>query len=350
MAGKLAIVILNFNGEKFLRKFLPSVIQNSKSHRIIVADNASTDQSLNVLRQNFPEVELLILEKNYGFAGGYNEALKQVHATYYLLLNSDVEVTPGWIDPMLRLLESRKEIAACQPKVLSYHLPTLFEHAGAAGGFLDILGYPFCRGRLFNSLEEDHGQYDSPTPIFWATGACMLVRSHIFHQLGGFDEDFFAHMEEIDLCWRIHNAGYQVYACPPSVVYHVGGGTLAKSNPRKTFLNFRNNLWMLYKNSSTPALWWKIPARHLLDWLAACTFLLQGKRGDFMAVLQAQQAFWQQLPVSKRKKVQKLKQMGGESALFKSSILWKYQIQGIRTYDKLIKEEQKIRIMQNVEY
>jgi GT2 family glycosyltransferase len=347
MAGKVAIVILNYNGEGFLEKFLPSVIQHSKSHRIIVADNASTDHSIQLLERKFPEVELLLLDKNHGFAGGYNEALRQVKEEYYLLLNSDVEVTPGWIEPMLQLLESRPEVAACQPKVLSYHLPSHFEHAGAAGGFLDVLAYPFCRGRIFNTLEEDAGQYDEPAPIFWATGACMLLRSHIFHRLGGFDKDFFAHMEEIDLCWRIHNAGLQVYAIPQSLVYHVGGGTLPKINPRKTFLNFRNNLWMLYKNSTTAALWWKLPLRHLLDWLAAFTFLFQGKGGDFLAVWQAQLQFWKQLPVNKRKKVQKLKQIGGETALFKSSILWKYHIQGIRTYEKLTNKEQKIRIIQN---
>lgn len=348
MANEVAIVILNYNGMHFLEKFLPSVLRHSKDHRVIVADNASTDDSVHFLQKSFPEVELLLMEQNSGFAGGYNEALKMVHAEYYLLLNSDVEVTPGWIDPMLNLLKNNGAIAACQPKVLSYQMPNHFEHAGAAGGYLDILGYPFCRGRVFNTLEVDSGQYDTPAPVFWATGACMLVRSSVYHQLGGFDKDFFAHMEEIDLCWRMHNAGLLVYACPQSQVYHVGGGTLPKSNPHKTFLNFRNNLWMLYKNSSRHALWWKLPFRHLLDWLAALTFLLQGNAGDFGAVFRAQMQFWVQLPVRKRKEVQKLKQTGGASALYKGFILWKYYVEGRRTYSTLVKERPKIKIMQKI--
>lgn len=346
MGDKVAIVILNYNGRHFLQQFLPSVIRHSEGHRIIVADNASTDDSVSLVRREFPDTELLQLESNLGFAGGYNEALKKVEATYYLLLNSDVEVTPGWLEPMLRLMKSSPEVAACQPKVLSHQAPEYFEHAGAAGGFLDLLGYPFCRGRLFNTLEEDLGQYDDPVPVFWATGACMLVRAKLYHKLGGFDKDFFAHMEEIDLCWRIHNAGFQVYACPQSRVYHVGGGTLPKSHPRKTFLNFRNNLWMLYKNSTTGALCWKLPLRHLLDWLAAFSFLLQGQSGDFLAVLKAQLQFWKHLPLKKRRKAQELKQTGGASALFKGSILWKYYFQGARTYEELLKKEQKIRIIQ----
>lgn len=346
MVHKVAVVILNYNGVHFLEQFLPSVIRHSRGHHIMVADNASTDDSVCLVKNKFPEVELLQLSKNHGFAGGYNEALKQVHAEYYLLLNSDVEVTSGWIAPMLQLLENRKEVAACQPKVLSYHMPAFFEHAGAAGGFLDILGYPFCRGRIFNTLEEDAGQYNEPVPVFWATGACMFIRAEVYHHLGGFDSDFFAHMEEIDLCWRIHNAGYQVYACPESKVFHVGGGTLPKSNPRKTFLNFRNNLWMLYKNSSSRVLWWKLPCRHLLDWLAAFTFLLQGQRQDFLAVWKAQLQFWVHLPNKKRRKTQKLKQTGGSAALYKGSILWKYYIEGNRTYSALTEQEQKIKIVQ----
>lgn len=348
MAEKVAIVILNYNGMHFLGKFLPSVIQHSKGHRIVVADNASTDDSVSFLKKRFPEVEVQLMDQNAGFAGGYNEALKRVHADYYLLLNSDVEVTTRWIEPMLQLLETHAGIAACQPKVLAYQMPNHFEHAGAAGGFLDILGYPFCRGRVFNTLEVDSGQYNKAVPVFWATGACMLVRSAVYHQLGGFDKDFFAHMEEIDLCWRMHNAGFQVYACPQSQVYHVGGGTLPKSNPHKTFLNFRNNLWMLYKNSSTRSLWWKLPFRHLLDWLAAATFLFQGKAGDFGAVIKAQLHFWIHLPVTKRKEVQKLKQTGGASALYKGFILWKYYVEGRRTYSSLMKERPKIKIMQKV--
>lgn len=346
MAGKVAIVILNFNGRHFLKQFLPAVIQHSKGHRIVVADNASTDDSIPFLQSHFPEVELLVLEKNFGFAGGYNVALSQIASDYYLLLNSDVKVTSGWLSPMLQLLEQHPEIAACQPKVLSYHQPTHFEYAGAAGGLMDVLGYPFCRGRIFDTLEEDRGQYNDPLPVFWATGACMLVRSEIFHQTGGFDEDFFAHMEEIDLCWRMHKAGYQVYACPQSRVYHVGGGTLPKHNPHKTFLNFRNNLWMLYKNSSTLSLWWKIPCRHLLDWLAAIQFLLKGQKGDFMAIGKAQLHFWRQLPTSKRREVLKLKPQGRTVPLFRGSILWHYFIRGAKTYQDVMNEEGRIGIVQ----
>lgn len=346
MEGKVAIVILNYNGKHFLEQFLPSVIRHSKGQRIVVADNASTDGSVPFLQSHFPEVEVLIMEKNLGFAGGYNAALSQVASEYYLLLNSDVEVTSGWLSPMLQLLEEHPQIAACQPKILSYHQPTHFEYAGAAGGLMDILGYPFCRGRIFDTLEEDRGQYNDPRPVFWATGACMLVRARVFQQTGGFDESFFAHMEEIDLCWRMHRAGYQVYACPQSRVYHVGGGTLPKHNPQKTYLNFRNNLRMLYKNSSGPSLWWKIPCRHLLDWLAAGQFLLKGQRANVLAIGKAQLHFWRYLPVGKRKKVMKCKQSSGKIPLFKGSILWDYYIRRVRTYSELTKEEEGIGIIQ----
>jgi GT2 family glycosyltransferase len=286
MQHELAIVILNYNGASFLAKFLPALIRHSAGYRLVVADNASTDNSLALLRADFPEVEILPLDQNWGFAGGYNQALKQIDARYYLLLNSDVEVTAGWIEPLLALLEQNRNVAACQPKIKSYHQPDHFEYAGAAGGYLDWLAYPFCRGRLFDTLEKDQGQYNDARPIFWATGACMLIRSDIYWQLGGFDADFFAHMEEIDLCWRIHGIGKEVWVVPASEVYHVGGGTLAKENPRKTYLNFRNGLWMLIKNSGS-SLAYKLPLRLFLDWAASLQLLLQGKPAAAKAVWQS---------------------------------------------------------------
>ncbi len=240
----VAVVILNWNGRKFLEQFLPSVLASTYTdYSVIVADNGSTDDSIAFLAANFPQVRIINNGQNFGFAKGYNEALKLVESEYYILLNSDVEVSPGWIEPMVSLLENDAQMAACQPKILSYHNKTMFEYAGAAGGWLDKYGYPFAKGRVFDICEEDKGQYDQVEPIFWASGAALFVRSTVYHQMKGFDEYFFAHQEEIDLCWRIQLAGYTVFSCPSSVVYHVGGGTLPKGNSLKTFLNFRNNLY-----------------------------------------------------------------------------------------------------------
>lgn len=286
MHDLVAIVILNYNGAAYLKKFLPTVLQCSRGYRVVVADNASTDNSIGILNETFPEVEVLQLSRNWGFAGGYNKALEQISARYYLLLNSDVEVTPGWVAPLVALLEGNNAIAACQPKIRSFHQPAYFEYAGAAGGFLDWLGYPFCRGRLFDTLEKDNGQYNEARPIFWATGAALFIRSEAYWQMGGFDEDFFAHMEEIDLCWRLHAAGRQVWACPESEVYHVGGGTLSKENPRKTYLNFRNGLWMLIKNTEE-GLWYKLPLRLLLDWAAALQLAAKGHGAAAQAVIRS---------------------------------------------------------------
>ncbi|WP_017731628.1 glycosyltransferase family 2 protein [Nafulsella turpanensis] len=347
MQPKIAIVILNYNGRDYLRKFLPSLLRYSTGHRIIVADNASTDDSIEVLSQEFPEVELLILEQNFGFAGGYNKALQQIKANYYLLLNSDVEVTEGWLEPMAKLLDSNPQIAACQPKILSYHKPAYFEYAGAAGGFLDSLAYPFCRGRIFDTLEKNEGQYNSNIPVFWASGACFLIRAEIFHQMGGFDERFFAHMEEIDLCWRLHTAGYQVYACGQSSVYHVGGGTLPKNNPRKTFLNFRNGLWMLMKNSSYSALGWKLPARIILDWLAALHFLQKGQTKDGAAVLKAHVQLFSLFFSPKQKRITEKKVKGEKAPLFKGSILWLYYIRRVRKFRQLGEKRKNIGKIQN---
>lgn len=309
MSPKIAIVILNWNGAKLLQQFLPSVVSFSKSDstEIIVADNGSTDHSLEILRNEFPEVTLRDLKQNYGFARGYNEALKQVEADYFVILNSDVEVTSGWLLSPIKLMESNPEIAAVQPKILSYHQKTQFEYAGAAGGFIDKYGYPFCRGRIFNEVEADTGQYDQTTEIFWATGACMFVRTSQFRDAGGFDADFWAHMEEIDLCWRLKNRGYKIVFTPESIVYHVGGGTLAYDNPKKLFLNFRNNLWLLFKNLPGNQLLSILFIRMILDGVAAFKLLAEFNLNGIRSVLKAHYFFWISLPalIKKRKLIKK---------------------------------------------
>lgn len=289
---KIAIVILNYNGAAMLRRFLPSVIAGSGTDvEVIVADNASTDESLAVLYSEFPSVPLIKLEKNWGFAEGYNRALQNVDADYFLLLNSDVEVTDGWINPLLSTMEADRTIAACQPKLLDYKRKTHFEYAGASGGFIDRYGYPYCRGRIFDTVEEDRGQYNEPCDIFWATGAALMIRAEDFRSVGGLDGTFFAHMEEIDLCWRLRSRGRRIVCVPESVVYHVGGATLNYSNPRKTFLNFRNNLLMLYKNLPQRELASVMRVRCVLDYVAALKFLLTGCIGDFKAVINARREF-----------------------------------------------------------
>ena len=307
---KIAVVILNWNGKKFLEKFLPSVIERSREHAdIIIADNSSSDGSIEYLKQFHPELKVINLKKNFGFARGYNLALKQVEADYYILLNSDIEVTENWIMPVVRLMEENPAVAACQPKIRSYHEPEKFEYAGAAGGFIDKYGYPFCQGRLFQSLETDTGQYDTATEIFWATGACMFVRSAVYHRLGGFDDDFFAHMEEIDFCWRAKNLGYKIMYCPESVIFHIGGGTLPKNNSRKTYLNIRNNIIMLYKNLEPARLVRVLAARIILDYVAAIKFLVDGGFKDMAAVIQAHWYFWRHLAKlrKKREKIQHIR-------------------------------------------
>jgi GT2 family glycosyltransferase len=290
---RVAVVILNWNGREFLRKFLPSVLRFSQADaEVIIADNASTDSSLEFLAEAFPTVKIIQNRTNGGFAKGYNDALKLVDAEYYVLLNSDIEVTAGWIKPVIELMDANPSIAACQPKIRSYHAPEKFEYAGAAGGFIDHYGYPFCRGRMFQHLETDNGQYNDVSEIFWATGACMFVRAELYHKLGGLDEDFFAHMEEIDFCWRLKNAGYKIMYCPDSSVYHVGGGTLPKKSSFKTYLNFRNNLSMLYKNLPSPLLLPVFLLRFPLDGIAAFKFLFDGGFADFYAVIRAHFYFY----------------------------------------------------------
>jgi len=302
MNKRVAIVILNWNGRKMLQEFLPSVVEHSATAQIVVADNGSTDDSLDFLRTNYPQIQLVINDKNYGFAEGYNKALAHVEADYYVILNSDVEVTPNWIEPVVELMESDEKIAICQPKLLSHINRENFEYAGGAGGFIDRFGYPFCRGRVFSTLEKDEGQYDDVREVFWATGAAMFVKAPLFHKLGGFDGDFFAHMEEIDFCWRAKNSGYKVMYCPASKIYHVGGGTLPPSSPFKTFLNFRNNFALLYKNLRRISIAYVFPARIVLDYVAAVRFLTEGKPKEFWAVVRAHFAFYRMVPNLTRKR------------------------------------------------
>ncbi|MBP5241794.1 MAG: glycosyltransferase family 2 protein [Bacteroidales bacterium] len=302
MNKRVAIVILNWNGRKMLQEFLPAVVEHSATAQIVVADNGSTDDSLDFLRTNYPQIQLVINDKNYGFAEGYNKALAKVDADYYVILNSDVEVTPNWIEPVVELMESDENIAICQPKLLSHINRENFEYAGGAGGFIDRFGYPFCRGRVFSTLEKDLGQYDDVREVFWATGAAMFVKAPVFHQLGGFDGDFFAHMEEIDFCWRAKNSGYKVMYCPTSKIYHVGGGTLPPSSPFKTFLNFRNNFALLYKNLRRISIAYVFPARIVLDYVAAVRFLTEGKPKEFWAVVRAHFAFYGMVPSLTRKR------------------------------------------------
>lgn len=304
---KIAIAILNWNGKNWLEKFLPSVLQYSENVSVYVIDNASTDDSIAFLEQNFPEVYIIKNLKNNGFAGGYNEGLQSIQEEIYCLLNSDVEVTENWLSPIKKLFQKDKNIAGIQPKILSYHQKKYFEFAGAGGGLIDHLGYPYCRGRIFDDVEQDQGQYNDETEIFWASGCCLFIRKEDFWAMNGFDERFFAHQEEIDLCWRLINSGKKIYYCGKSTVYHVGGGTLNKQNPNKTFLNIRNNLSMMLKNMPWEQALWKIPTRLLLDGLAAIYFAYKDGFSHFLAVIKAHFSFYAQIPtsISLRGKIQK---------------------------------------------
>lgn len=318
-----AVVILNYNGEKLLRQFLPSVVQHSPGAMIVVADNGSTDKSIGVINKEFPSVRVISLEKNYGFCGGYNRALKMVQADNYVLLNSDVEVTEGWLTALEEVLASHANIGAVQPKILSYRRRDHFEYAGAAGGFIDRLGYPFCRGRVFDKLETDTHQYDDVRPVFWASGACMIIRSGLYHKFGGLDEDFFAHMEEIDLCWKMQRAGYQIYYCGKSTVYHLGAGTLGYGSPAKTYLNFRNGLAMITKHFSTAELLIKLPVRIMLDWAAAVMFLIKGKPENSGAVFRAHAAYLGSIGrvLTKRREIRAQYPVYPRNTVFKGFIL-----------------------------
>ncbi|HRI78668.1 MAG TPA: glycosyltransferase family 2 protein [Cyclobacteriaceae bacterium] len=332
----IAVVILNYNGSGLLRQFLPSVIQFSATAKIVVADNGSGDNSLEVLRTEFPQVEIIPIATNLGFCGGYNYALKKVQADYFLLLNSDVEVTDGWLAPLQKALDENPSAVAVQPRILSYNDKKYFEYAGAGGGFIDTLGYPFCRGRLFYFMEEDQGQYNDNREIFWSSGACMMVRSAQFLAVDGFDEDFFAHMEEIDLCWRLQRAGYSILYAGDSVVYHLGGGTLSVSNPRKTYLNFKNGLSLIYKNMSAGELLYKFPIRIVLDWIASIKFALSGAFAASMAVLTAHWHFFSNFKREKSRR-NKSRSLGFRqpATLYKESVVWQFFIRGKKRFTEL---------------
>ena len=333
----VAVVILNWNGQKYLEQFLPSVLASTyRNKRIIVADNASTDDSVSFLQERFPEVEILLNETNEGFAKGYNTALKKVVADYYVLLNSDVEVQPNWIEPVITLMESDSQIAACQPKIRSYNNKSLFEYAGACGGWIDRYGYPFSRGRVFDFCEEDKGQYETAVQCFWASGAAMFVKATYYHETGGLDEYFFAHQEEIDFCWRLHLSGYKVFVQPASVVYHVGGGTLPKGNSRKTFLNFRNNLIMLYKNLPWYSAGWKLPVRLMLDCTAALKHLVHGDKGFFVAIIQAHFHFWKWIFAAKKTKLKSKKRMIHFPGMYNGSIVWEHFVKKKKAFSEII--------------
>jgi GT2 family glycosyltransferase len=333
----VAVVILNWNGKKWLEQFLPSVLASTYGNlRIIVADNHSSDDSMAFLENTYPFIERIQLTQNWGFAKGYNEALKQIVAEYFILLNSDVEVSAGWIEPMVEILERDPGIAACQPKLLAFANKKMFEYAGAAGGWIDRFGYPFCKGRIFDVCEDDHGQYDQSEPIFWASGACLFIRSSVFKEVGGFDEYFFAHQEEIDLCWRIQLAGYTIFSCPASVVYHVGGGTLEKGNPKKTFLNFRNNHIMLNKNLPFSAKCWIVPIRICLDIASAFKSLLTGNTGYFTAVLKAHFAFCSWYLFHRNKSVFPIRKKGILNGRLNSNITWLHFIKGKKKFSEIV--------------
>ena len=335
---RVSVIILNWNGAEMLRKFLPSVVKHSPEAAVIVADNGSTDDSVDILQREFPMVEVMAFDRNYGFAEGYNKALAQVETPYTLLLNSDVEVVEGWLEPLLSFMDAHPDAAACQPKLRNYNHREMFEYAGACGGFLDSLGYPYCRGRVMSVVEKDEGQYDGdPVPVFWATGAALLVRTRVYNNVGGLDSRFFAHQEEIDFCWRLRSRGYGVWCVPQSVVYHLGGATLDKSNPRKTFLNFRNNLLMLYKNLPAERRVSVMAARYFLDYLAALQMLLSGKRKEALAVVRARFEYSHirhefDSQRQENLKAAKVKEIAEQRP---RSLLWAYYIRRVRRYTEL---------------
>lgn len=331
---KAAVVILNWNGVALLQKFLSDVILHSPEATVYIADNASTDNSVTVLQKDFPQVKIIQNKENFGFAKGYNEVLKQVEEDIYILLNSDVEVTQNWIAPILNIFENQPETAIVQPKILDYKNKDFFEYAGAAGGFIDKYGFPFCRGRIFDTIEKDFGQYDENGKIFWASGACFFIRKDVFRELSGFDDDFFAHQEEIDLCWRAFNKGYKCYYCADSVVYHIGGATLKTGSSKKTFLNFRNSLFMLLKNLPKKHLFSTIFIRLCLDGLAGIRFITQGKISLCFAIIKAHFAFYGNLKKCYKKRN---KQSNGDYFLIKN-IVYQYYIKKKKTYVLITKK------------
>lgn len=334
---RVAVVILNWNGEKMLREFLPDVVRYSTGAEIIVADNASTDGSLQILEREFPTVRRIVLDRNYGFALGYHLALEQVDAEYYLLLNNDVQVGADWLSPLLEYMDKNPHVAACQPKLLCHWDRTRFEYAGASGGYIDSWGYPYCRGRVMGTVEEDKGQYDEPASLLWATGAALMIRREAYWQAGGLDGRFFAHQEEIDLCWRLRSRGYGIACVPQSKVWHVGGGTLPKDSPHKTYLNFRNNLLLLYKNLPSERLETVMRVRFWLDALASVQFLLTGKWGSFLAVWRGRRDFFRMRPqfVADRERNLKAAVLSPVPEQTAVSILWQYYARGKKTFKEI---------------
>ena len=323
---KIAVIILNYNSKKFILKFLDNVIRKSLNADIYIFDNGSNDDSIEYIESKYPGLKIIKNKKNDGYAGGYNKALKKVCSDYYILLNSDIEVTDNWINPVIELMKKDNQIAACQPKIKNYYNKDYFEYAGASGGFLDYLGYPFCRGRIFNTVEKDYGQYNNSREIFWASGACLFIKSKYFHEVNGFDIDFFAHMEEIDLCWRLKNKGYSIWVEPASTVYHVGGGTLNKTNAFKTFLNFRNNLFMMFKNLKNP--WKIIIIRLFLDGLAGLKFLVEGKPKHTLAIIKAHFSFYSNIKKLNNKKLKNFSNI----KLFNKSVIISYYLKRIKKF------------------
>lgn len=336
---KTAVVILNWNGKDWLKKFLETTLKFSVGSDTIVylADNGSTDGSIEWAENIRGPLGIIRLEKNHGFAGGYNLALSRITAEYFVLLNSDVEVTEGWLRPLIGYMDNNRDVAACQPKIKSYSNKDYFEYAGAAGGYIDKFGYTFCRGRIFDNVEKDEGQYDSNADIFWASGACMIVRSDAWKKCGGFDDDFFAHMEEVDLCWRFHLAGYRVTCIPESVIYHAGGGTLPYDTEKKTYLNFRNNLFLLYKNLPESRLRKIIPFRKTLDFIAAIMFLMKGRTGSFNAIFKAHKDFDKSIDSlrTKRETVKSLTLAKNGNCLLNISVVSRFYLRGQRVYSSL---------------
>lgn len=337
---KVSVIILNWNGKTLMREYLPNVVKHtlgSADVELVVADNGSVDGSLEFLAAEYPQIRLIDLGHNLGFAEGYNRALAQVDSEYAVLLNSDVEVSQGWLSVLIDYLGANPEVAACQPKIRSLREPDYFEHAGAAGGFIDFLGYPFCRGRLLSVVEKDSGQYDTPLDIFWATGACLCIRVEDYRSVGGLDARFFAHMEEIDLCWRLRSRGRRIVCLPASTVYHLGGATLNKENPRKTFLNYRNNLLMLYKNTSRRRFVFVFVFRFFFDYLSGLIFLLSGKRGDARAVVRARLAFWKMRPSFRLQRIEnrQLTTINPIPEVYRGSILLNYYFGGKRKFSDI---------------
>jgi len=337
---KIAVVILNYQGQLLLQEYLPSILAYLPDEsEVYIADNGSTDSSISFLKEFHSEVKIIELERNYGFAGGYNRALSQINATYYVLINSDILVKQNWIQPIIEQLDSNQEIGACQPKINSIIEPNKFEYAGAGGGWIDLLGYPFCKGRIFDTVEIDNGQYDQIEEVFWASGAAMVIRAKAFHEVGGFDENFFAHMEEIDLCYRLKRMGYSVYTHCHVNVYHLGGGTLSYNSDRKIHLNFRNSLLMLLKNKSTLSAIFSIPLRMILDGIAGVKFLLEGKKSHFYAVIKAHLEFYTMIqPTLKLRRAFKIKigkKKMNKSGIYRGSIVLQYYLLGVKMFQVL---------------